>query len=178
MQCEEFDVAYDMICYGPGDAHSDLRAFDAVEHLIHTSTVCTFGGPFSQLPVTEETPLRPVMDYGKQKLLADEGRQFWSMCHSEDAANAYVGLMAQAGAIGETYILAGDEPTTWIAYHEEVADALRVRAQFVSAPAGAVIEAWPEATWLAPSDREDDVLRDLAPLLSEPIEAGYGLGSR
>jgi nucleoside-diphosphate-sugar epimerase len=203
MRREAFDVAYDMICFDPEDAASSVRAFEGVGHFIQTSTVCTFGGPFEQLPVTEATPLRPVMDYGKQKLLADEvfleahrkhgfpvtivkpahtwgpgmhpvrqladgddephwierlragkplliageGRELWSMCHAEDTAPAYAGLMLQPWAVGETYILTG-EPVTWLEYHEEVAAVLEAPLNLVYAPVDDVIAAWPEATWL------------------------------
>lgn len=204
MQREAFDVAYDMICFGPEDAASSVRAFEGVEHFIQTSTVCTFGGPFDRLPVTEETPMRPTTEYGREKVLADEvflaahrdrgfpvtilkpahtwgpgmhpvrqvadgddephwigrlragkplllagdGHELWSMCHAEDTAAAYVGLMLQPEAIGETYIVTGTEPLTWLEYHEQVAAALEAPLNLVHAPVEAVIEAWPEATWL------------------------------
>ena len=44
MQAESFDVAIDMIAYKLEDAESAARAFSGVDHLIHTSTVATFGG--------------------------------------------------------------------------------------------------------------------------------------
>jgi nucleoside-diphosphate-sugar epimerase len=72
MQAERFDVAIDMICYTAEDAASDLRAFRGARQLIHTSTVCTFGGPLPDVPADESTPLRPVSDYGRNKQAADD----------------------------------------------------------------------------------------------------------
>jgi nucleoside-diphosphate-sugar epimerase len=72
MQAESFHVAIDMICYTAEDAESDLRAFRDVGQLIHTSTVCTFGGPLPKVPADETTPLRPITAYGSNKKAADE----------------------------------------------------------------------------------------------------------
>jgi nucleoside-diphosphate-sugar epimerase len=72
MQAERFDAAIDMICYTAEDAASTLRAFRGVKHLIHCSTVCTYGGPLPFVPANEETPLRPITDYGRHKVAADE----------------------------------------------------------------------------------------------------------
>lgn len=71
MQIEKFDAAIDMISFNAEDAQSALRAFRGVKHLIHCSTVCTFGGPLPKVPANEETPLRPITDYGRGKVAAD-----------------------------------------------------------------------------------------------------------
>jgi nucleoside-diphosphate-sugar epimerase len=67
MQRERFDAAIDMIGFTPDDAHSNLRAFRDVGHFIHTSTVCVFGIDYDWLPATEDHPLRPITDYGRNK---------------------------------------------------------------------------------------------------------------
>jgi len=36
------------------------------------STVCTYGVDYDWLPVTEDHPLRPITDYGRNKVVADE----------------------------------------------------------------------------------------------------------
>ncbi len=71
MQQERFDAAIDMICYTREDALSDLRAFSGVAHFIQVSTVCTYGVDYDWLPVSEEHPLRPISDYGRNKVAAD-----------------------------------------------------------------------------------------------------------
>lgn len=74
MQAGRFDAAIDMICYNAEDAHSAVRAFRGVKHLIFTSTVCAYGVHYDWLPVTEDHPLRPITDYGRNKAAA--GRVF------------------------------------------------------------------------------------------------------
>lgn len=71
MQAEAFDVAIDMISFTREDAASSLRAFRGVGHFIHCSTVCTYGIDSDWMPVTEDHPLRPVSDYGRNKIAAD-----------------------------------------------------------------------------------------------------------
>ncbi len=71
MQAECFDAAIDMISFNVEDAASALRAFRDVKHLIHCSTVCTFGGPLPSVPANEVTPLRPINEYGRGKAAAD-----------------------------------------------------------------------------------------------------------
>ncbi|HEU4600058.1 MAG TPA: NAD-dependent epimerase/dehydratase family protein, partial [Solirubrobacterales bacterium] len=194
-----FDVAFDLICWGPEDAESDVRAFEGVGHFFQTSTVCTIGGELAELPATEQTPLRPVGAYGEEKvradavfatahrergfpvtvlkpnhtwgpkmpvvrqlgldphwldrlragkplLIADDGSRRWQLCHVEDAVGAYVGLVGREEAIGETYIVTAPEPITWLEYHRQIADALGVELNLLSAPADDLIRLWPEAT--------------------------------
>jgi len=71
MQSSHFDAAIDMICYDADDARSTLKAFRGVKHLVYCSTVCTYGVDYDWLPVTEDHPLRPITDYGRNKLAAD-----------------------------------------------------------------------------------------------------------
>jgi nucleoside-diphosphate-sugar epimerase len=71
MQAARFDAAIDMISFTAEDAASALRAFRDVRHLIHCSTVCTYGGPLLTVPADESEPLRPITDYGRNKVAAD-----------------------------------------------------------------------------------------------------------
>ncbi|HEU4701118.1 MAG TPA: NAD-dependent epimerase/dehydratase family protein [Conexibacter sp.] len=203
MQRERFDAAYDMISFTAEDAASALRAFDGVEHFVHTSTVCTIGGPLAELPANEDTPLRPVVPYGVDKargdevlleahrregfpvtifkpahawgvgfpvirqlasrnphwidrlragkplLIAGDGRQDWCLIHSEDVAQGYVGVLGQPSTFGESYIVTGPEPTTWLDYHRDVAAALGAPPpRLVPAPAAELVRLWPEGTGL------------------------------
>lgn len=72
MQEEAFDAAIDMICFNEDDAVSDIKAFRGVSHFIHISTTCTYGVDYDYLPVAEEHPLRPITEYGRNKVKADE----------------------------------------------------------------------------------------------------------
>jgi nucleoside-diphosphate-sugar epimerase len=81
MQAGKFDAAIDMICFTAEDAHSTVRAFRGIKHLIFTSTVCTYGVQSDWLPVTEDHPLRPITDYGLNKVAA--GRVFMEAFYHE-----------------------------------------------------------------------------------------------
>lgn len=70
MQAERFDAAIDMISFTEDDAASALRAFRGVRHLLHCSTVVTFGS-LPTVPADETTPERPTSDYGRNKALGD-----------------------------------------------------------------------------------------------------------
>ena len=71
MQKESFDAVIDMICFNAEDAKSDIRAFPHVGQLVHCSTVCTYGIEYLWFPVTEDHPLSPISDYGRNKVAAD-----------------------------------------------------------------------------------------------------------
>ncbi len=71
LQAERFDAAIDMICFNREDAESSVRAFRGVNHFIQCSTVCTYGVDLNWMPVTEDHPLRPISDYGRNKVAAD-----------------------------------------------------------------------------------------------------------
>lgn len=71
MQAERFDAVIDMICFNAAQAASDVRAFRDVGQFVMCSTVCTYGLDYDWLPVTEDRPLRPVSDYGRNKVAAD-----------------------------------------------------------------------------------------------------------
>lgn len=71
MQREKFDAAIDMICFNRAEAESNIRAFRDVQHFIQVSTVCTYGVDYDWLPVSEDHPLRPISNYGRNKVEAD-----------------------------------------------------------------------------------------------------------
>lgn len=71
MQAQKFDAAIDMICFNAAQAASSIRAFRGVKHFVQCSTVCTYGVAYDWLPATEDHPLRPISDYGRNKVAAD-----------------------------------------------------------------------------------------------------------
>lgn len=74
MQAQKFDAVIDMICFKPEQAKSSVRAFGGkhLKHFVHCSTVCTYGVDYDIMPVTEDHPLRPITDYGRNKVAADD----------------------------------------------------------------------------------------------------------
>jgi len=71
MQRETFDAAIDMICFNAEQAASSMRAFRDVKQFVMCSTVCTYGVQYDWFPTTEDHPLRPTTDYGRNKVEAD-----------------------------------------------------------------------------------------------------------
>ena len=69
-----FDVAIDMISFTAADAASTLKALPNIGHLIQTSTVMTYGPPFTALFQGTDAPLNGRHDggYGAGKVAADE----------------------------------------------------------------------------------------------------------
>ncbi|MDZ4717579.1 MAG: NAD-dependent epimerase/dehydratase family protein [Roseiflexaceae bacterium] len=75
LQHESFDAVIDMISYTADDAASALSALRGrVGHFIQTSTVMTYGPPFTGLYQDETAPLYGRNDggYGENKVAADE----------------------------------------------------------------------------------------------------------
>jgi nucleoside-diphosphate-sugar epimerase len=69
-----FDVVIDMICFGPAEAESTVRAFGGrCEQVIFCSTTMTYGPkvPFSVL-VDERCPQEPITEYGTNKLVCEK----------------------------------------------------------------------------------------------------------
>ncbi|HVO55050.1 MAG TPA: NAD-dependent epimerase/dehydratase family protein [Solirubrobacterales bacterium] len=217
MREEAFDAAFDLICFDAEDARSDLRAFAGVGHFFQTSTVCTLGGPLAELPADEQTELRPLSEYGRAKVAADDvfleahrehgfpvtilkpaniwgagmplirqlgfdphwterlraerplliagdGRQRWSLCHVQDAVTAYLGLLGQQRALGETYLLSSPDHLDWIEYHEQIAAVLGVSLRLIAAPAEDLLREWPEVTELLAEQSRFDQCFDVSKL--------------
>ena len=71
MQDESFDIAIDMVCMDASQALSSIRAFRNVQQFVMCSTVSTYGVQYDRFPITENHPLRPTTDYGRNKAKAD-----------------------------------------------------------------------------------------------------------
>jgi nucleoside-diphosphate-sugar epimerase len=68
MAFEEWDGVIDMIGFVPEDAQSDIRAFHGkTRRFVFCSTVCVYNGRVTKTPATDDEPLNPLSDYGKNK---------------------------------------------------------------------------------------------------------------
>lgn len=63
---------------------------------------------------------------GKPVIIPGDGTTLWTLTHNTDFAKAFVGLMGNKHAIGESFHITGDENLTWNQIHEIVAAALGV----------------------------------------------------
>lgn len=72
---------------------------------------------------------------GKPVIVHGDGTSLWTMTHNSDFAKAFVGLMGNVHAIGETYQITCDETLTWNQIYQAIADALGVeyKPYYVSA---------------------------------------------
>ncbi|HEU4701124.1 MAG TPA: NAD-dependent epimerase/dehydratase family protein [Conexibacter sp.] len=101
---------------------------------------------------------------GKPLLIAGDGLQKWCLCHSEDVAQGYLGVLGQPWAFGETYIITGPEPIDWLEYHRQIAEALDAPLRLVHAPVEDVLRVWPEGTGLLASNARWDNWYDVSKL--------------
>lgn len=63
---------------------------------------------------------------GKPVIIHGDGTSLWTMTHNTDFAKAFLGLMGNVHAIGETYQITSDESLTWNQIYQAVAQALSV----------------------------------------------------
>lgn len=69
--------------------------------------------------------LKRMLD-GKPVIIPGDGTTLWTLTHNTDFAKAFVGLMGNKHAIGETFHITSDESLTWNQILEIVASALGV----------------------------------------------------
>lgn len=63
---------------------------------------------------------------GKPVIIPGDGTTLWTLTLNSDFAKAFVGLMGNKHAIGESFHITGDENLTWNQIHEIIANALGV----------------------------------------------------
>lgn len=66
---------------------------------------------------------------GKPVIVPGDGTTLWTLTHNTDFARAFVGLMGNVHAIGETFQITGDEHLTWNQIMQLTAQALGVEAK-------------------------------------------------
>jgi nucleoside-diphosphate-sugar epimerase len=74
------------------------------------------------------------MRQGKKVVVPGDGTSIWVLTHHEDFARAFVGLLANPGAIGDTFHITSDELLTWNQIYQIVARAAKTKAQLVHIP--------------------------------------------
>lgn len=71
---------------------------------------------------------------GKPVIIHGDGTTLWTMTHNSDFAKAFIGLMGNAHAIGESFQITSDESVTWNTIYKCIADALGVELKAVHVP--------------------------------------------
>ncbi len=81
---------------------------------------------------------------GKPIVVHGDGSSFWTACHKDDVARAFVAATANPQTIGRSYHTPGEEWMTWDMYHQAVAEAIGAPPpQFVHIPSDTLAVAAP-----------------------------------
>jgi nucleoside-diphosphate-sugar epimerase len=73
-----------------------------------------------------------------------DGTALWGMTHSSDLAVGLVGLLGNAGALGEAFHITTDEVLTWDAIYETIARAAGAKARLVHVPSALIAALVPD----------------------------------
>lgn len=74
------------------------------------------------------------MRKGKKVIVHGDGSSLWTVTHNTDFAKAFVGIMGNIHALGETYHITSDESLTWNQIYEIIGSALGVKPKIVHIP--------------------------------------------
>ena len=66
------------------------------------------------------------MKEGKPVIIHGDGTTLWTMTHNSDFAKAFIGLLGNSHALGETFHITSDESLTWNQIYQSIANALGV----------------------------------------------------
>ena len=97
---------------------------------------------------------------GKRIIIPGDGTTLWTLTHSRDFAVAFVGLMGNVHALGETYHITGDESLTWNQIHECAARALGAELKAVHVPSDLLGKLYPDMVGNLIGDKSNTVLFD------------------
>lgn len=84
------------------------------------------------------------MRNGKKVIVHGDGSSLWTLTHHRDFAKAFVGLLGNNHALGETFHITSDELLTWNQIFELVAQAAGVEANIVHIPSDFIAQFAPE----------------------------------
>ncbi|HHX11273.1 MAG TPA: NAD-dependent epimerase/dehydratase family protein [Clostridiales bacterium] len=100
------------------------------------------------------------MRKGKKVIVPGDGSSLWTMTHNTDFAKAFVGLMGNVHAIGETFQITCDESLTWNQIYSIIGDALGVKPNIVYIPSETLAKAYPEFRGALLGDKSNTVIFD------------------
>ncbi len=97
----------------------------------------TYGNTSVPLAVHGENGSYSVIERiknGKKVIVHGDGSSLWTITHNTDFAKAFVGLMGNIHAIGETVHITSDESLTWNQIYEIIGNVLGVKPKIVHIP--------------------------------------------
>lgn len=104
-------------------------------------------GP-SQIPVIVGSWEKPftIVDRirrGSKIIVPGDGTAIWTITHNTDFAGGLIGLLGQAGAIGEDFHITSDEALNWNQIYGLLGDAAGADPDFLHVPTDAIVAADP-----------------------------------
>lgn len=84
------------------------------------------------------------MRRGVEVVVPGDGTSLWTLTHSRDFAHAFVGLLGQPSAIGDSFHITSDEWLAWNEIFTTVAEAAGVEPKLVHVPSDAIAAADPD----------------------------------
>ena len=102
------------------------------------------------------------MKKGKKVIVPGDGTSLWTLTSSADFAKAFLGLMGNIHAIGQTYHITSDELLSWNQVHEIIASALGVEANLVHIPSDVLGALNPDWVGGLTGDKANSVIFDNA----------------
>jgi nucleoside-diphosphate-sugar epimerase len=81
---------------------------------------------------------------GQEVVVHGDGTSLWTLTHTADFARAFVGLLGQPAAIGDSFHITSDEWLSWNQIFAAVASALDVEPRMVHVPSDAIAAEDPE----------------------------------
>jgi len=80
------------------------------------------------------------MKKGKKIIVHGDGTSLWTVTHSEDFAEGFVGLLGHQQAIGHAFHITSDESLTWNQIYQAIAEAIGVEAKIVHVSSELIIK--------------------------------------
>ena len=102
------------------------------------------------------------MKEGKPVIIHGDGTSLWTMTHNSDFAKAFIGLLGNVHALGETFHITSDESLTWNQIYQSIANALGVELKACHVSSEFLHEVGPEYDFLGSlvGDKANSVVFD------------------
>ncbi|HKL98782.1 MAG TPA: SDR family oxidoreductase [Mobilitalea sp.] len=97
---------------------------------------------------------------GKKVIVHGDGSSLWTLTHNTDFAKAFVGLMGNTHAIGETVQITSDECLSWNQIYEIIGSALNTKPNIVHIPTDTLMKAYKDLEGGLMGDKMHTVIFD------------------
>jgi nucleoside-diphosphate-sugar epimerase len=94
---------------------------------------------YTQVPYDPGWTLVERMRRGAPVVVHGDGTSLWTLTHVRDFAKAFVGLLGNPQAIGDSFHITSDESLTWNQIHEYLAAAAGAEARIVHVPSRTIL---------------------------------------